>query len=69
MTKCVVCGSKIPLRICDVYQVAEPRTVVGAITQPEKVFDAIDCPHCGCQMLLKVRMPKVEIVEVCQDDD
>lgn len=32
--------------------------LVGNSTEA-KIYDAMDCPECGCQMVLKERMRKV----------
>ena len=57
MKKCDVCGKWFTLSKEHVYQVVE--CVYTPFTgDVEKTYDAVDCPQCGCQTLLKVRMPK-----------
>ena len=58
--KCCVCGMRLEPRKETVYQVSESLSVTQALTDTAKVFDAIDCPRCGCQHVLKVRMPRFE---------
>lgn len=67
MMKCKVCGKRFPVTWMDVYRVAEPQSITGAISNPVKTYDAIDCPVCGCQHLLKVRLPEVK--DGVEDDD
>lgn len=43
-----------------VYRVIEPQSITGAFSNPTKMYDATDCPSCGCQQLLKVRLPEVK---------
>lgn len=62
--KCTVCGQKIVLKQEKVYQVCE----FDAIRSPKKVMDAVDCVECGCQHLLKVRLPVYRGKEVSPDD-
>lgn len=52
--KCKVCGKYFTPKKDAVYQVCE--TTGGLINAVLKVFDAIDCPRCGCQRVLGVRM-------------
>ena len=58
MRKCNVCGKRFTLSKEHVYQVSEPQPVTKMLVDAVKVYDVMDCPQCGCQMLLKVRMPK-----------
>ena len=57
--KCCVCGMRFEPRKEAVYQVTESLSVAQVLTDAAKTFDAMDCPRCGCQQVLKVRMPKV----------
>ena len=58
--KCEICKKRIPINKFRVYQVTDPQTFPGVWGTPSKVYDAIDCPVCGCQHLLKVRLPDAE---------
>ena len=58
--KCKICKRKFQLNKGQVYQVYEPKTMVQSFTETAKMFDVIDCPHCGCQHLLGERLPKVK---------
>lgn len=62
---CKVCGSKIVPRKANRYTVVDRVTaggianaMTGTYTEPE-MYDAFDCPVCGCQMIAKKRLKKV----------
>lgn len=52
---CEVCGTQLNIDKKNVY-VAEVRNIL--IGNSEN-WNAVDCPHCGCQNLLKKRYNKV----------
>ena len=59
--KCKSCGKKFTPIKGAVYQVREESTLVEAIGgNTKKIYEAIDCPKCGCQKLLGIRIPKFE---------
>lgn len=64
---CVVCGHTIPLDKKDVYTVVERKGFVTSISNPAQYFDAIDCPVCGCQNALAIRLPKRKETENAED--
>lgn len=58
MTTCKVCGRDFAL-IKEEHYVASDNAktgVMGAIggTEPD-IYDAFDCPHCGCQNIMQTR--------------
>jgi len=53
--KCDICGNGINLKKKNIYSVYK-----SIFPQPVLIYDAINCPFCGCQTLLKVRYQKVE---------
>ena len=59
-TKCSVCGKRFMPDKEFVYLASEGVSVVDAFTRVKRVYDATDCPRCGCQQLLKIRVPKIE---------
>ena len=67
--RCEVCKKRFPIRWGSVYRASEPVTGFCALTNPGKVYDAIDCPHCGCQHLLKERFPPFSVKGGDGDDD
>lgn len=62
---CKVCGRDFPL-IIENHYIARKATTTGLSIIVEKkepsLFDAFDCPHCGCQNIMNVR-------EYSYDDD
>lgn len=60
--KCNVCGKRFVPNKEAIYQTVEKLTLSQALMlAPEpKQYDVIDCPRCGCQHLLGIRMPALE---------
>lgn len=59
--KCSICKKRFHIEMFNVYQVNETvANIVGKYLPTDRVYDAIDCPSCGCQHLLKVRLPEVK---------
>lgn len=61
---CKVCGKSVYPKS---EYVVKDRTVSGGIAatlsgnyDEPKIYDAMDCPECGCQMVLKERLRKEE---------
>ena len=52
--KCSICNNEFSIDKKNVYQVT---CGIGSFFQPKDLFDAIDCPYCGCQKLLCKRLP------------
>lgn len=78
-TVCGVCGYSFTPKKEEVYTAAEPRAPFAFFTTPTQ-FSATDCPRCGCQIPLAVRVPRVtapdtiergdeEESEVAEDED
>ena len=59
-TKCSVCGKRFMPDKESVYLASEGISVVDVFTKVKRVYDATDCPRCGCQQLLNIRVPKIE---------
>lgn len=58
--ECSVCGHKFPIEKKSVYQVQDQPSFSDLLTgKTPVIFNAIDCPECGCQMVLKGRIPAV----------
>lgn len=56
--ECTVCGRMFPL-IEEEHYIAREQEIKGISTivkseEPE-LYDAFDCPHCGCQNVVQVR--------------
>lgn len=64
MTTCKVCGRDFPLLGEDHYVVRDPeRTgIMPAFNGQDEptLYDAFDCPHCGCQNMMQVRKRELE---------
>lgn len=63
ITTCKICGRGFPLIIEEHYVARDPKSsgVIAALASTDKAYeyDAIDCPYCGCQNILRGRKPKV----------
>lgn len=57
--KCNVCGKRFTPKYEAVYQTVEKQSWTQALTSTPKTYDVIDCPKCGCQKPLGIRMPKL----------
>ena len=55
--KCTICGKRFGVKKKFVYNVVVNKNE-GLIIPCNVIFDAIDCPECGCQHLLKARNPR-----------
>lgn len=59
MTTCCVCGRDFPLIYEEHYTARDgKKTGVASVIIGEdepKIFDAFDCPHCGCQNIMQER--------------
>lgn len=55
---CEVCGCRLIPTKEAVYQTRSRLSLIAPLTGEPSVFDTIDCPRCGCQILLKIRGPK-----------
>jgi len=56
--KCSVCGQRFHIVKAQVYQAKETGGVIKALADGAKTFDVMDCPNCGCQKAICVRMDK-----------
>lgn len=65
MLKCKVCGKEFEA-VKENHYVAREGLKTGAITAlasaEEKIFDAFDCPHCGCQYIAGERKREQEVL-------
>lgn len=66
---CDVCGRGTMPTAEMIYIAEEPRGVMEALTQPPKLYNAMDCPCCGCQIVLNRRFPRVEVKPKAEQDD
>ena len=56
--KCGVCGHRFHIVKAEVYPATEAKGCMKVLTEGTKTFDVMDCPNCGCQKTLKVRMAR-----------
>ena len=57
-TVCTVCGARFKVTADMVYTVQEKHGFVQALSGGVGYHDAIDCPKCGCQMILNARVER-----------
>ena len=72
MYTCDVCGRDFPLIAEERYTVrgTEKSGIAAAISSEEADrYDAFDCPHCGCQNIVNLRMRELEPEDAdgCED--
>lgn len=58
--KCKICGKRFKLIKENRYLATENTGVLAAMTKPPKIFEAFDCPRCGCQNIVNIREETVE---------
>lgn len=70
MIKCNVCGEQVELRKENRYEVLiKASTLQKSFGIKDRLYEAFDCPNCGCQMLMQERFPAAkEEVKVAEDD-
>lgn len=58
MIKCNVCGEQVELRKENRYDVLiEASVLQKSFGVKDRLYEAFDCPKCGCQMLMHERFP------------
>ena len=66
---CGVCGYRFAPKKEEIYTAEEPRAFAECFSKPPTHFSAVDCPRCGCQIALAIRVPRVSLPEAVQQDD
>ena len=66
---CGVCGYRVTPTKEEIYIAEEPRGFTEFLTKPPTRFNAIDCPRCGCQIALAIRVPRVDLSPIAERDD
>lgn len=65
MVKCSICGEQIELRKENRYEVLiKVSALQKSFGATDQVYEAFDCPKCGCQMLMQERFPVKEEAKV-----
>ncbi len=67
--KCGVCGYRFTPTKEAVYTAEEPRSMTECFSKAPTRFSAIDCPRCGCQIALAIRVPRVNLAPVVERDE
>lgn len=55
MKRCKVCGRFFRLKSENRYEVVDRPTALTALVKKDTVFEAFNCPWCGCQNIVNVR--------------
>lgn len=53
--RCKVCGKKLNLKAENRYEIREVPKGLRMLVEDAKVYEAFDCPKCGCQNIVNVR--------------
>jgi len=54
-----VCGTRFAGSKEALYLATEKTAVITALTTPAKAFECFDCPQCGCQNAVNIRIAAV----------
>ena len=58
MYKCKTCGKRMRLTAAARYEIVDKPIGLAILTEKPKIFEAFDCPRCGCQNIVNIREPK-----------
>lgn len=61
-TTCEVCGNDLVLEKERVYTATESGGLAATLFL-NTMYDAADCPKCGCQNILCKRLPRIKEIE------
>ena len=53
--KCKVCNKRFKLNKVDKYLAVIRPVGLTCLTERSKIYEAFDCPKCGCQNLVSIR--------------
>lgn len=74
LLECKICGTKFPALRERRYTVRDGMKIGLAATlsaiSEEKIYDAFDCPTCGCQLIAQERKRACceDIHDVCEEE-
>lgn len=68
-TECRVCGYRFTPERENIYTAEEPRSMADMLTKAPTRFSAVDCPVCGCQIALAIRVPRVDLSDNAERND
>lgn len=58
--KCDVCGYKFKVEKEKVYTAKTTCSFTEMLSKAPEYVSVMDCPKCGCQVLLKIRMQRFD---------
>ena len=68
--KCKVCGEKLRLDKERRYEVVKIPTGLGIFSgERTTVFEAFDCPKCGCQNIVNVKEVSTNVANEKSEDE
>ena len=67
--KCKVCGTRFTGSKDTLYLATEKAAVLSALTTPAKAFECFDCPQCGCQNAVNIRMAAIMETDDEEEND
>lgn len=68
MIKCSICGEQIELRKENRYEVLiKASALQKSFGNKDHLYEAFDCPNCGCQMIMQERFPVKEEAKVVKE--
>ena len=68
MIKCSTCGEQIELKKENRYEVViEAGALQRSLGFKDHVYEAFDCPHCGCQMLMHERFQAKNEIKITEE--
>lgn len=72
MLKCKICGTEFQA-IEERHYIVRDNGRTGAVAviskDEEKIYDAYDCPMCGCQIIAQERKRNFEPANICDFSD
>ena len=63
MIKCKVCNKRFKAIAQRRYEVIKEPAPLEALTKTATIFEAFDCPRCGCQNIVNVRETEINNCE------
>lgn len=68
MAKCSTCGKRVKLRKENRYEVViKAEAWQKSFGAKDRLYDAFDCPRCGCQMLMHERFPAKNEIKIAEE--
>ena len=61
--KCKVCNKRFKPWAQRRYEVIKEPAPLEALAKKAVIFEAFDCPRCGCQNIVNIREPEIDKCE------